>query len=150
MKTFYTLFKTQFITALILCLALTVNAQTEKETTTKGQTITVTVDNLKNNNGVVLFGLHTKDTWMKAAGVQNLKSKSENGKVTVTFTNVKAGTYAILVLHDENENNRMDFENGMPKENYGMSNNPMSFGPPQFEESKFEVKNKDLEFNIRF
>ena len=56
-----------------------------------------------------------------------------------------------MALHDENDNNAMDFEdNGMPKESYGMSNNPMSYGPPQFATAKFEVASEDLEMNIRF
>ncbi len=63
---------------------------------------------------------------------------------------VKPGAYAIMVLHDENENNRMDFENGMPQENYGMSNNPLYYGPPNFSEAKFEVTNKNLNFDVRF
>lgn len=143
MKTIYTLF-------IAFIFALNVNAQTETKTTSNGQNITVTIKNIKNNKGSVLLGLHTEDTFMKGAGVKNLTSKIENGQVTVTFTNVEAGTYAIMVMHDENDNKRMDFENGMPLESYGTSNNPMSYGPPQYSDAKFEVKDKDLEFNIIF
>jgi len=39
--------------------------------------------------------------------------------------------------------------NGMPLEDYGSSNNVMAFGPPSFEESKFEVMDKDLTFEIK-
>ncbi|GAL71886.1 hypothetical protein JCM19302_1326 [Jejuia pallidilutea] len=123
------------------------NAQTEKS----GNTITVTIENITNNNGSVLLSLHTKNTFMKGAGIKNEKSKIENGTVTVTFKNVAPGTYAIMALHDENENNSMDFDDsGMPKESYGMSNNPMSYGPPQFAYAKFEMTSKDLEMDIRF
>ena len=56
-----------------------------------------------------------------------------------------------MALHDANENNRMDYQsNGMPKESYGMSGNDMSFGPPSFSASKFEVGGDDLELTIRF
>ena len=45
----------------------------------------------------------------------------------------------------------MDFQpNGMPLENYGMSNNPMNFGPPEFDQAKFEVSDKDVTLEIRF
>ena len=45
----------------------------------------------------------------------------------------------------------MDFDaSGMPTESYGMSNNPMSYGPPQFHEAKFELLDKDLNLTIRF
>ena len=116
-----------------------------------GVKITVTIDNIANNDGNVLLALHTSQTFMKGQGIQNLSSKIKDGKIKVTFTNVPEGTYAIMALHDANENNRMDFEaNGMPKESYGISNNDMSFGPPQFESAKFEVKNTDMSFSIRF
>ncbi|WGD35030.1 DUF2141 domain-containing protein [Olleya sp. YS] len=145
--------KSNLLTTLVLfVLSLTLSvAQTDtKVTTEEGQTITVTIDNVKNNTGQVVFALHTKDTWMKGQGVQNTTTTIENNSVTITFTNVQPGTYSIMALHDVNNNNRMDFENGMPQESYGMSNNPMSYGPPQFSEAKFEVTNEDLEFNIRF
>ncbi|WP_339626144.1 DUF2141 domain-containing protein [uncultured Winogradskyella sp.] len=116
-----------------------------------GVTITVTIDNVKNNTGKVSFALHTKDSFMKGPGVLNTETKIKDGKVEVTFKNVKPGNYAIMALHDMNENNRMDFrENGMPLEDYGMSNNVMSFGPPQYNDAKFTVAKTDIKLNIRF
>tara|TARA_R110000868_G_scaffold209539_1_gene459395 strand:+ start:109 stop:528 length:420 start_codon:yes stop_codon:yes gene_type:complete len=113
--------------------------------------ITVVIDNVSNDNGTVMLSLHTKDSFMKAPGIQNLESKIVDGKIKVVFENVVPGEYAIMALHDENDNKRMDFElNGMPKESYGMSGNEMSFGPPNFEDAKFILTETDLEFNIRF
>ncbi|MEO6347179.1 MAG: DUF2141 domain-containing protein, partial [Aquaticitalea sp.] len=110
---------------------------------TKGITITVKVDNIKNDTGHLLLGLHTADTFMKEKGIQRAKSEVKDGKITATFTNVEPGTYAIMALHDANDNSQMDFEtNGMPSESYGMSNNPVSFGPPEFSAAKFEVVDK--------
>jgi uncharacterized protein (DUF2141 family) len=44
----------------------------------------------------------------------------------------------------------MDFElNGMPLEDYGMTNNVMTYGPPQYSDGKFELRNKDLTFEIK-
>lgn len=117
----------------------------------QGVDITVIVENIVNDNGKVMASLHTEDTFMKGPGVQNLESTIADGKVSFTFENVVPGNYAIMALHDENENRRMDFEsNGMPKESYGMSGNEMSMGPPSFIDAKFEVAAEDLEFNIRF
>jgi uncharacterized protein (DUF2141 family) len=135
---------------LIFALLLSVtfsNAQDSKS----GQTITVTIENISNNNGNVLLALHTEDTFMKGAGIQNKESKIVDGKVKIIFENVVPGTYAIMGLHDENENQRMDYEtNGMPKESYGMSNNDMSFGPPQYETAKFNFDNEPIEMSIKF
>ncbi|ARV10558.1 hypothetical protein BTO05_13285 [Winogradskyella sp. PC-19] len=116
-----------------------------------GITITVTVDNVANNNGVVAMALHSENTFMKAAPIQAKSSKIEDNKITITFENVKPGEYAVLGNHDANNNGKMDFrENGMPLEAYGASNNVMNFGPPSFADAKFNVADKDLEINIRF
>ena len=117
----------------------------------KGITITVTVDNLTSDKGVAAFSLHTADTFMKGAGLMNASSKIVNGKAVISFNNVQPGEYAILAMHDANENGRMDFrENGMPLESYGTSNNVMAYGPPQYSDAKFEVAKEDLELYIRF
>ncbi|MCC1484977.1 DUF2141 domain-containing protein [Winogradskyella immobilis] len=115
------------------------------------QTITVTIDNVTSDKGKVGIALHSKDTFMKAKPIAEMESSIKDGKVTVTFKNVAPGEYAILALHDANENGRMDFkENGMPLESFGASNNVMNFGPPQYEDAKFMVTNKDISLNIRF
>lgn len=142
-----------FITSLIvfiLSISFSVAQSDSEVTTTEGQTITVTVKNVKNNIGQIMFTLHNGETWMKGQGIQNINSEIINNTVTVTFKNVKPGTYAVMVLHDENKNNRMDFENGMPKESYGMSNNPLSYGPPNFGEAKFNIDAENLNLDIRF
>lgn len=135
---------------LIIALALssTIGFSQEDE---KGNTITVTIDNVKNDKGKVLMSLHTSETFMKGKGIVDAESVIKDGKVTISFENVLPGEYAIMALHDENGNERMDYrENGMPLESYGMSNNVMSFGPPQYDDAKFKVKGEDLELNIRF
>lgn len=116
-----------------------------------GVDITITIDNITSNEGKVLAGLHTAETFMKGPGIQNLQSIIEDGKVILKFTEVAPGDYAIMALHDANENNRMDYEaNGMPKESYGMSGNDMTMGPPSFDSAQFQVKGEDLEITIRF
>ena len=81
--------------------------------------------------------------------LQSKNGKIENGISTVTFENVKPGNYAIVCFHDKNDNNKMDFQaNGMPMEDYGASNNIMTYGPPQYDNSKFELS--DIELKIKF
>ena len=117
----------------------------------KGVDITVTIENVTSDEGKVLISLHTADTFMKGEGIDSQESTIKDGKVSFTFKNVAPGSYALMALHDANDNKQMDFEaNGMPKESYGMSGNDMSFGPPTFDGAKFEVKGEDLSFDIRF
>ena len=82
--------------------------------------------------------------------LNSIQGKIKDGKIEVVFKNIPEGDYAIMVVHDENANNKMDFElNGMPKEAYGMSNNNMSYGPPIFEDAKFNVTDENLDLEIR-
>ncbi|MFD0860859.1 DUF2141 domain-containing protein [Sungkyunkwania multivorans] len=137
--------------AIAITMLCTWNVMAQEATKAGSITITVNIDNCKNDDGHVLLGLHTAETFMKGPGVKNAKVTIENGKTTATFTNVLPGTYAIMALHDMNDNNRMDFDvNGMPQEHYGLSGNEMSFGPPQFVDAKFEAKEENLHFDIRF
>lgn len=132
--------------ALIIAFVLTSFFSYSQDT----YSLTVTVDNVLNSNGHVLVGLHTEETFMKGKGIQNAKAEIKDGKILVTFKDLDPGNYAVMVLHDENDNERMDMEmNGMPKESYGMSNNPMLYGPPTFTDAKFELT-EDTEMNIRF
>jgi uncharacterized protein (DUF2141 family) len=136
---------------LSLFIALIISTTLSFAQTEKGHDITVTIENIYNSRGHVIIGLHTADSFMKSEGIQNTESKVKDGKVVVTFKNVAPGQYALLALHDENDNKRMDFEpNGMPLESYGISNNPMLMGPPTFTDGKFEVTDKNVDVTIKF
>lgn len=68
------------------------------------------------------------------------------------FTNVPAGTYAMLVFHDANSNLKMDRNFlGLPKEGYGASKNKLPFtSAPSYEENKFGVDGRTtLQLQIR-
>ena len=54
------------------------------------------------------------------------------------------GSYAIGIFHDANLNNRLDnYFFGVPREQYGFSNNARGFiGPPSFEDAAFSVEGK--------
>ena len=68
------------------------------------------------------------------------KSLPASGAATVAFGDVDPGTYALVVLHDENENFKMDTMLGIPKEGFGFSRNPViRMGPPKYEQVKFTI-----------
>lgn len=105
--------------------------------------IQVEITNIKNAKGNIGLAVYNnaKDFTKKEFKAQNVKA--QKGKVYATFENVPAGTYAIAVLHDENKNEKMDFNMvGIPKEAYGFSNNAKGFmAAPKFEAAAFRVKN---------
>ncbi len=141
--------KTIILTIAMAISALFTNAQIDEAAATEGITITVTVP-VNSQEGNIIVGLYDENTFMKAAPLQGMEGDIVDGFATVTFTNVLPGTYGITLFHDKNGNKIMDFEpNGMPKEMYGVSNNFMSNGPPQWSDAKFEVANEPIEMDIR-
>lgn len=58
----------------------------------------------------------------------------------LAFEGVAPGRYAVMVIHDENGNGRLDTNLvGMPVEGYGFSNNPRVMRRPTFDEAAFEL-----------
>ena len=74
-----------------------------------------------------------------------------NKTAQVTFRNLRPGLYALAVLHDENQNSKMDFNFlGMPLEGYGFSNDASAmFGPPSFADAAFQLKARPSRVSIK-
>lgn len=139
------------VLALFFSSMLMAQTNTVNQDLNNGQSIEVSVTNALSNKGSIHFALYDENTFMKSKPLFSEEAEINENTSTVVFENIPEGEYAIICYHDENENNRMDFqENGMPKENYGTSNNAMNFGPPQFDSSKFELTNEDLILEIKF
>jgi len=108
----------------------------------KTVSITVQIDGLKNKNGYVgiaLFDGH--GDFPEGDGLVTKYVEANGSSIEVTFEDLEPGTYAIAVLHDENGNEEMDYnEYGMPEEGFAFSNNAMGQeGPPSFGDASFEV-----------
>ena len=63
---------------------------------------------------------------------------------------IPPGTYAIGVYIDENDNDKLDTNLlGIPKEQYGFSNNAKAFGIPKFEAASFVIDtNKNVQISL--
>src|SRR5262249_41067138 len=69
---------------------------------------------------------------------------------TCRFTGIAPGTYAVAVVHDENNNGQVDTNFlGVPTEGYGVSNNrTYALSLPKWDESKIQVREeKDVVLN---
>lgn len=66
------------------------------------------------------------------------------------FKDLPQGTFAVTVLHDENNNGKMDKKFfGMPKEGYGASDNPKKkMRAPNFNEAKFSLNGSEQTIKI--
>lgn len=101
----------------------------------------VVVKNVKEAKGNVRVGIFKDEkTFLKEAVIGKVV-KATTGEVTVVFDNVPAGTYAVSVIHDENENGELDSGMfGIPKEGFGFGNDAMgTFGPPSFQKASIII-----------
>jgi uncharacterized protein (DUF2141 family) len=71
------------------------------------------------------------------------------GAVTYTFKGLPPGRYAVGVYHDANDNGKLDMNFlGIPKEDFGISNDPNPVRKPTFEESHVDVGDTHQEITI--
>jgi uncharacterized protein (DUF2141 family) len=110
-------------------------------------TLTVTVNNIKKAgeihvavyNNAEAFEADRGEKGGAAPGItEGTIEMVEPGSVTYVYE-LPPGTYAMGIFHDVNLNNKMDNNFfGIPKEQYGFSNNARAlFGPPNFEDASF-------------
>jgi uncharacterized protein (DUF2141 family) len=121
-----------------------------------GQNISVKINDLKNDKGVCNVCLFNKSNGfpdVSKSAVSCTKVKINNKVAITTFKDLAKGNYAVVVYHDENNNDELDTNLiGMPKEGIGVSNNVMpKMSKPKFEEAKFTLTtDKSLPINIRY
>jgi uncharacterized protein (DUF2141 family) len=73
------------------------------------------------------------------------------GRAVCSFSDVAVGTYAVAVLHDENDNMKMDnAQTGMPVEGFGASNDvePGPMSPPSFTDAVFKFDGQALKMTV--
>lgn len=67
----------------------------------------------------------------------------------VEFPAVPPGDYALMVMHDENSNGKLDTMFGIPREGVGFSRDPvMRFGPPKWDAARFHVPSGPSELTV--
>lgn len=128
--------KTSLIAALlVLFLPLVARADD-----VAGGDITVTVSTVRNLRGHVICALFdSAEAFDKRLPAMKLTVSAATPRMDCVFHGVKPGTYAVTVVHDENDDGKLDTNFfGMPKEGYGVSNNhTYAMHGPAFSESRF-------------
>lgn len=118
-----------------------------------GTEVEIRVEGLRSSRGMVRLCL-TRDPhhYPDCDGDPAARRRSvEAGAGTVLrLSGVEPGSYALLVLHDENGNSRVDSFLGIPKEGVGFSRNPRLFmGPPSFDAVRFDVGAQPIVQTVR-
>ena len=85
--------------------------------------------------------------------VRSISLSPKSGKANFKLTDLAAGTYAIGVIHDLDNNGKLSTNAvGYPTEKFGFSKNPkVYFGPPSFEKAAFVLGKTavSLEIDLR-
>ena len=105
--------------------------------------LTVLVEGFENNQGQVMVQVTASRKAFEgdAPPTDRKMAPIKKGKAKVVFYSLKPGTYAVSLYHDANANQKMDKNFlGVPKEDYGFSNNARgTMGPPDWDKAKFEL-----------
>ena len=104
------------------------------------------MNNLINDNGVVQFALYNRqvdfpdESFKKCYLIR--KEAIHNRTSSVTFKGLTAGNYAVNVLHDENNDGKINKTLFLPNEGVGFSNyDKIRIGnKPNFKEASFLLK----------
>ncbi len=138
----------KFLVILQLVLCMTAISQEKR------CTLEVEINGFENNDGharLVIFNSakywpdNDKHSFRKAEG------EIKGGISVFRFEDMPYGTFAIAVLHDENDNLKMDYNFlGMPTEDYGFSNNKRgTLGAPSFAECSFIIDTSKKKLKIK-
>ena len=142
---------------LLLCCIATDRAASEPPPGTQPSTqplakLTIDVVDLRSRKGQLIFGV-----FKSADGFPNKAKNSVNWQIRkidaahVVFTaELPPGKYSGSVLHDENNSGDMDKNfAGVPKEGYGVTNNPKpKLRPARFDEALFTLPPEGAKLTI--
>jgi uncharacterized protein (DUF2141 family) len=114
----------------------------------------VQILNIRNSTGTIDCALFAspdgfpRESLHSAAVVMVLKITETQARCD--FEDIPPGKYALVVIHDENRNGKLDTNwLGVPKEGYGFSNNAkVSLRAPSFSDAGFEYDGQNLDFTI--
>ena len=118
------------------------------EETAGEKKLTVEITNVASEEGQIILAIYnSSENYDKRIAYQEVKLKPEID--TVIFeTNVPDGQYLVMLVHDINNNGKLDTSFiGMPKEPVGLSNYDGKGIPGKFKKHKFSV-NENTEIII--
>lgn len=139
-----------------LAIATAANFMTSSVVAQPITKLTVIVDGITRPRGQVCFRLYDRDKGFpqSAAGVvQSGCTAVQGSSVATEFYELKPGTYAVTVFHDENNDQKLNTNFlGIPREGFGISNNPpVKIGAPKFKNASFTIEGDTIiKVNMRY
>lgn len=113
----------------------------------------VHVEGISTQRGrVVVFVFDSKAAWeaARAPARRERVPPDGDGDLDVRLTGLPPGEYAVMVLHDTDGNGKFDTGPfGIPRDDYGFSNDPVVFSKPRFERVRFALPAVGTRIRIR-
>ena len=99
-------------------------------------TLTVTLDGNKPGGGPLTVLLFDRAEGFPKEARASQRYVLPTGKTSLVLDGLKPGQYAVMAYHDEDGNGELNRFLGMiPKEGWGLSNNPKVNGKPAFKDA---------------
>lgn len=113
--------------------------------------LTISLTGVPDDQGRVIVSACAADQYLQGPCRPQIVMPAKTGEMTLIFEDFPAGRWGIQVLHDRNENGKLDFRwYGPPKEAYGNSNNPPPrMGPAKWDDIAFDSDGNDQTMAIR-
>lgn len=105
-------------------------------------TLHIVITNVSSSDGTVMVQVLNSQAQFEGEGqVAAFAEQAVSGEMRFQAANLPPGEYAFRVMHDENNNGKLDSNFvGMPKEPWAFSNNAMgNFGPAKWQDAKFTL-----------
>lgn len=136
-----------FLNSLFLLASLSVFGQEQSP-------ITVKVTNIKHAKGTMRVAFYKKGSGFPKEGTITFAKEtkvSKAGELTMKFTDIPYGEYAIAVFQDKNQNQKIDKNLiGYPTEPFGFSKNfKPKFSEPEFEDCNVTISSTNNIFSIK-
>jgi len=115
----------------------------------------IEVTNLHSNQGSVYCAVYAEPGTGfpvdQSKAKTSVKVAIKDRQALCEFADLAPGVYAVTMLHDENQNGKMDADwMGIPKEGYGATRDAKGImGPPKFKDAAFTYKGGGLTLQIR-
>ena len=137
----------------VLAILAVVPAVAQQASSAPTHTLTVVVEgvnNLGGNVGILVFNSPKGWAEDRSAALKDISVPAHEGTNKIEIPGLPAGEYAVSLVHDVNVNHKLDKNFiGVPKEQYGLSNNPhVGLKAPPYSSCTFKLTG-NMEVHIK-
>ena len=137
----------------VLAILAVVPAVAQQASSAPTYTLTVVVEgvnNLGGNVGILVFNSPKGWAEDRSAALKDISVPAHEGTNKIEIPGLPAGEYAVSLVHDVNVNHKLDKNFiGVPKEQYGLSNNPhVGLKAPPYSSCTFKLTG-NMEVHIK-